>query len=1266
MKRLLSILLACLLHSSLALAVTFNLSVTITPEGSGSINSNGGTYEEGSRIYLSTSQHTGFIFLGWYEEDELVSNSTSFYYTMPSRNASLTAKYEYNPEVPANPEEPATYYRLTINENPSGACSLNSSGGSYTEGSRVYLNTSAHTGFVFLGWYEGEDLISKSSSFDYIMLARDVTLTAKFEYNPGVPAHPEEPATYYRLTINENTPGACSLNSSGGSYTEGSRIYLSASPHTGFVFSGWHEGEDLISKSSSFDYIMPARDVTLTAKFEYNPSTPGNPNKNHWNKETGEVIIDDFIPGNLYNAIVTTINESNRNEVLRIVVIGKMNDYDFGAINNFKNCTTFDLSRVSSLLKVPSYAFDETNIESVILPAYVQSIGNNAFYNCSRLSAITIYTATPPTVGNNAFHGIKDSMTVYVPEEAVDAYKASEIWGKYKIQAIPDNVYSIPVGATPDDPEAWNDLNRAHQLTLEGTYDNPSKLNGKIEYAIDDYNEWTALTKELESGETFKGTVIAKFNAELPEHSIRLRAVDVEGGITKLTPITYIDVSPHSLNGIENKYFNWGDSIYQTNLTCDLSPNEYEIKGYKNNVNAGVASFNIEGVFPRTIGRKTYEFNIMPLQLEGDIEFVSEEPIRYTGSPLTPEWKFTEEKYNTLNRDADFNITWSDNVLPGMGLLKVTGIHNFNGTISKSFYIDKNLLSDKVYRLYLPTENAFYDGNPHAASYAKSEGVGEISFYYAVAGSEDLTESAPIEAGDYDAYVEISEGELYYGLPLTKFGSFTIYNFDNKDWENINALNNQLIEAGVSDLWNLEEGVSSVGSLKGLEIEGGHVVGVQLSDIGLTGSFPTTIFSFTNLKRINISNNNLSGNLSTLIAEIALQQPESFGSIESLDVSGNKLNGNLGIITQSLTSLNYLDASNNAFEDVYPAIPESVNFINISNQEIGRTIDLNLSNITADNIITQLPTILLYDLDTHGFLTELDLLLTNKPISLSQNAPGDVWSMQIHISPDGVSMPNMIGGNTFRGQNGEELHVYEIKKEKPTGTTFNAKLNFEKGDANFIGGIDASDLQATILYAFGLYSEYPFNFTAANTYEDEIINVQDVTCTVNILLEHMTNMPTEVPARIRTNTEDAPSEAEIRLLDGKVILYAERPIAALSVKATSNIQWTTEKYGLLQSKTDGNLVAYSLSGAEIPAGEHVIGEFYDAARIVYTSIADTNAQAMRTIINNHGQSAVNIIPFEIDNKCQIFDITGKRHTEPVKGLNIIIREGKVLKYYNNK
>ena len=57
-----------------------------------------------------------------------------------------------------------------------------------------------------------------------------------------------------------------------GEFAEGTVVPLDAVPYSGYIFSAWNdENSGQVSSEPVFDYVMPARDVTLTAVFEDDP-----------------------------------------------------------------------------------------------------------------------------------------------------------------------------------------------------------------------------------------------------------------------------------------------------------------------------------------------------------------------------------------------------------------------------------------------------------------------------------------------------------------------------------------------------------------------------------------------------------------------------------------------------------------------------------------------------------------------------------------------------------------------------------------------------------------------------------------------------------------------------------------------------------------------------------------------------------------------------------------------------------------------------------
>lgn len=250
----------------------------------------------------------------------------------------------------------------------------------------------------------------------------------------------------YQLTVIAKPTMAGSFNKKSATLVAGEAIQLVAYANSNFTFVQWKDDKgSVVSQQMDFNYVMPARDVTLTAEFEYNPTNPANPVRNYWNQLTGEVIVDDFTTGQLQSAVKTAIDNSKASEVAMITVAGVMNTNDFGILNTYSSCTLLDLSRVTGVTAIPTYAFDNTNLESVYLPATIESIGNQAFYGCKQLSSMIIYAITPPSLGSNVFTNVPDGLVVYVPASAISLYQDAAGWKNFTFLPIQEDIRNISV-----------------------------------------------------------------------------------------------------------------------------------------------------------------------------------------------------------------------------------------------------------------------------------------------------------------------------------------------------------------------------------------------------------------------------------------------------------------------------------------------------------------------------------------------------------------------------------------------------------------------------------------------------------------------------------------------------------------------------------------------------------------------------------------------------------------------------------------------------
>lgn len=184
---------------------------------------------------------------------------------------------QFNPMDPAEPGQLKT--KLTLKVSPTGAGSTSSSG-LFLPGQEVTVSASAASGWVFVNWTDADgQQVSTSSSYTFTKGNKSETLTANFAFNPGGPSEPDE--LPHSLTLQTTEGGSVS---GGGYYLSGTSVNISAYPNSGYDFDGWYDTNGtLYSNEASATYTMGDGPETLTARFQFNPDSPGEPDEvNIW------------------------------------------------------------------------------------------------------------------------------------------------------------------------------------------------------------------------------------------------------------------------------------------------------------------------------------------------------------------------------------------------------------------------------------------------------------------------------------------------------------------------------------------------------------------------------------------------------------------------------------------------------------------------------------------------------------------------------------------------------------------------------------------------------------------------------------------------------------------------------------------------------------------------------------------------------------------------------------------------------------------------
>ena len=186
---------------------------------------------------------------------------------------------------PSNPPDPYMLYKVVAKAT---GGNYTSGSGSYTSGSQVRLNTSAaSSNYEFLHWTKNGVVYTTDRQFTYTVEAENVEFVAVYKFNPDNPSDPQT-INQFRLYLTPQPEGACSFNRTSGAKAEaGTQVWLNPSASQGFVFEGWYQGEELVSSTAGFYYTMPMGNTTLTARFRFVPTNPGDPEGNQENVDMG-------------------------------------------------------------------------------------------------------------------------------------------------------------------------------------------------------------------------------------------------------------------------------------------------------------------------------------------------------------------------------------------------------------------------------------------------------------------------------------------------------------------------------------------------------------------------------------------------------------------------------------------------------------------------------------------------------------------------------------------------------------------------------------------------------------------------------------------------------------------------------------------------------------------------------------------------------------------------------------------------------------------
>lgn len=234
---------------------TYTISASANPSSGGSV-SGGGTYNYGQTCTLLATPATGYAFLNWTENGNVVSNNATYSFTV-NANRTIVAHFELQS------------YTISASANPSSGGSV-SGGGIYNYGQTCTLMATAANGYNFVNWTENGNVVSTNASYSFTVNA-DRTFVAHFtsqSYVITATADPEEGGTITGM----------------GGYNYGETCHLTATANAGFEFSNWTKNGTVVSTNPSYsftvtesaNYVAHFTVQSYTVNVSANPSEGGS------------------------------------------------------------------------------------------------------------------------------------------------------------------------------------------------------------------------------------------------------------------------------------------------------------------------------------------------------------------------------------------------------------------------------------------------------------------------------------------------------------------------------------------------------------------------------------------------------------------------------------------------------------------------------------------------------------------------------------------------------------------------------------------------------------------------------------------------------------------------------------------------------------------------------------------------------------------------------------------------------------------------------
>ena len=384
----------------------------------------------------------------------------------------------------------------------------------------------------------------------------------------------------------------------------------------------------------------------------------------------------------------------------------------------------------------------------------------------------------------------------------------------------------------------------------------------------------------------------------------------------------------------------------------------------------------------------------------------------------------------------------------------------------------------------------------------------------------------------------------------------------------------------------------------------GFVVQINLENNNLRGCINPEewrwLLGLPRLTGLYMQKNNISGDLSPW-----LNDENRDNRLKALDMSYNNLTEISDTIPSSITSLNL----NNQNREWFRPDGVSIDPLKIEAMAGMRPMRLYLS---AKQTVA-MPSLFTYDRESQSHSARPNIYIINEEGM-------DKYGYFTSSTQDTYSLAWKDGEYAEK----QDAPCY-VRFENPfNGSVYPAYLRYINGDANMSGYTDVLDVQTTLNYVLMGGGVWQFNRTAANTYEDNQINVQDIVCMVNIVLNNEAVADSIILSqsnsrRLSRAADDTNVQAWLYTEQGRIMLTTANEMGAIDLElkgvSTSQVSMLLNhsQYQMIGRNTEhgSRYIIFSPTGQPIPASEEVaLLAVSSQPELLAAQAADMEAQEM--------------------------------------------------------